>query len=69
MERAINACNLLFPSSKKQESRPDAQNTLLERLQQFSHLNQGVLFERLEAVVGHLSGPAKLLVSVLGMVR
>jgi hypothetical protein len=44
------------------------QNTLLERLQQFSHLNQGVLFERLEAVVGHLSGPAKLLVSVLGMV-
>lgn len=44
------------------------QNTLLERLQQFSHLNQGVLFERLEAMVGPLSSPAKLLVSVLGMV-
>ncbi len=44
------------------------QNTLRERLEQFSRLNQAVLFERLERQVGALSEKARLLVSVLGMV-
>lgn len=44
------------------------QSTLRERLEQFSHLNQTVLFERLEGEVGRLSGKGRLLVSVLGMI-
>src|SRR5258708_1629828 len=44
------------------------QSTLRERLEQFSHLNQTVLFERLERQVGALSEKARLLVSVLGMI-
>jgi Transposase DDE domain/Transposase domain (DUF772) len=44
------------------------QSTLRERLQQFSHLNQTVLFERLERQVGALSEKTRLLVSVLGMI-
>jgi hypothetical protein len=43
-------------------------STLRERLEQFSHLNQAVLFERLERQVGALSEKARLLVSVLGMI-
>jgi hypothetical protein len=45
------------------------QITLRERLEQFSHLNQAMLFERLEQQVGALSEKARLLVSVLGMVN
>jgi hypothetical protein len=45
------------------------QSTLRERLEQFSHLSQAVLFERLEQQVGALSEKARLLVSVLGMIR
>ena len=44
------------------------QITLRERLEQFSQVNQGVLFERLEQQVGALSEKGRLLVSVLGMV-
>lgn len=44
------------------------QSTLRERLEQFSNLNQTVLFERLEREVGALSEKARLLVSVLGMI-
>jgi Transposase DDE domain/Transposase domain (DUF772) len=44
------------------------QSTLRERLDQFSHLSQSVLFERLERQVGALSEKARLLVSVLGMI-
>jgi transposase-like protein DUF772 len=44
------------------------QSTLRERLEQFSHMNQGVLFERLERQLGALSEKGRLLVSVLGMI-
>lgn len=44
------------------------QSTLRERLEQFSHLNQSVLFEQLEQQLGTLSEKARLLISVLGMV-
>lgn len=44
------------------------QSTLRERLEQFSHLNQTVLFERLEQQIGVLSEKSQLLVSVLGMI-
>jgi hypothetical protein len=44
------------------------QSTLGERLERFSHLNQELLFERLESQLGVLSAKARLLVSVLGMI-
>jgi hypothetical protein len=44
------------------------QSTLRERLERFSHLNQELLFERLESQLGVLSAKARLLVSVLGMI-
>jgi hypothetical protein len=44
------------------------QISLRERLEQFSHLNQTVLFGRLEQQVGALSEKGRLLVSVLGMI-
>jgi hypothetical protein len=43
------------------------QLTLGERLEQFTHLNRSLLFERLESEVGTLCDQAKLLVSVVGM--
>jgi hypothetical protein len=44
------------------------QSTPSERLQQFSHLLQSALFDRLEQELGRLSEKAQLLVSVLGMI-
>jgi hypothetical protein len=45
------------------------QSTPRERLQQFAHVLQSVLFERVEAEIGPLSGKARLLVGVIGMVQ
>jgi hypothetical protein len=45
------------------------ESTPRERLQQFAHVLQSVLFERVEAEIGPLSGKARLLVAVIGMVQ
>jgi Transposase domain (DUF772)/Transposase DDE domain len=45
------------------------QSTPRERLLQFSHVLQTVLFDRLEPGLGPLSGKARLLVAVVGMIQ
>ena len=59
--------SVVSTQTKKQGASPQMQNTPRERLLQFSHILQTVLFDRLEFELGPLAEKARLLVAVLGM--
>ncbi len=54
-EEGYNLVLCCFQTNKKQGASPQMQSTPRERLLQFSHVLQTVLFERLELELGPLS--------------
>lgn len=66
LEKGCFLGNLLFPHKRKTRRQALMQNTPRQRLLQFSHLLQTILFERIACEIGPLSAKAKLLVAVIG---
>jgi hypothetical protein len=68
LERRALPIKMMSPNKPQTtEIRPLMQLTLPEQFTQFSHLLQQELFPLLEAAVGPLSKPGKLLVAVVGL--
>jgi hypothetical protein len=67
--RATALYSVVSTQTKKQGASPQMQSTPRERLLQFSHVLQTVLFDRLEPELGPLSAKARLLVAVVSMIQ